>query len=324
MKAWMVHEFGTYREQLKLEECEPPKPGRGAATMQVHSASAIFADLLCIAGQYQIKHTLPFTPGFEAAGVVLEAGEGSRFKPGDRVIAANARGAWTERMLLDTGNEYLIHDGMSDSEASAFVINYLTSYFGLAHKGRLQAGETLLVLGAAGGVGTAAIQIGKALGAEVIAAAGSAEKLEICRRCGADHAINYVEDDLVSPVKDLTGGRGADVVYDPVGSDVFDLSTRCIAVDGRIVVVGFAGGRIPEIRVNRLLLKNFAVTGFFMGTYQAHQPELVDEYLKLLYRWYDEGKLKPIVYREYAMDDLPEGLAAIEGRKSYGKVLIKL
>ena len=319
MRAWTVRDFGHYRDALRLEELPDPEPAGASAVLDVKAAGVNFADILNIAGQYQIKAPFPFSPGMEAAGVVVATGPECPYKVGDRVVSVNVVGACAEKALAVDAASYRIPDGMSFVDAAAFTLNYQTSWFALVRRARLQAGDRVLVHAGASGVGTSAIQICKALGATVIATASSEEKLQVCRDCGADHVINYRTDDFVPIVKDLTSGRGADIVYDPVGGDAFDKSTKCTAFEGRILVIGFASGRIPEIATNRLLLKNIDIIGFFLGGYRFAEPETVKEVQEELYRLYAEGKLKPVIYREYAFDDLVDALADIEGRRCYGK-----
>jgi NADPH2:quinone reductase len=211
---------------------------------------------------------------------------------------------------------------MSYEDAAAFQMNYQTSYFALEHRAGLKKAEYLLVHGGAGGVGTAAIQIGKALGARVIATAGTSEKLEVCRQCGAEFMINYQTDDFVEKVNQTTDGHGADVIFDPVGGDVFDQSTKCIAWEGRIMVVGFTSGRIPEIRTNKILLKNMSVIGLWWGNYRFHNLQLIEETQERLYQMYADGAIKPVIHSVYDLKDLPEALKLIENRESYGKVII--
>lgn len=322
MQAWQARAHGPWREVMALGEAPVPRPGPGEALIRVLASSVVYADLLTIAGRYQIKSTPPFVPGFEAVGIVETTGEGCRWMPGQRVVAVDVGGAWAEFALARPEATFPVPDSMSDARAAAFVINYHTAYFGLFHRGRLERGETLLVHGGAGGVGTAAIQLGHAAGAHVIATAGSPEKMEVCRRCGADQVIQHTQEDFVERVLELTGGEGADVIYDPVGGEVFDRSTRCIAMDGRLVVIGFAEGRIPEIKANRLLLKNFSVGGFFFRPYRERRPEIVARYHAELMRLYDQGALDPVIFREYDFDALDRALDAIESRASHGKVVL--
>jgi NADPH2:quinone reductase len=322
MRAWTVQEFGPYREKLQLSDQPPPAPDGAMSLIRVKAAGVMFADMLNISGAYQVKAPLPFTPGSEAAGEVIAVGSESKFKVGDRIMSVNLYGAFAEQMIaLDTFS-FRIPEGMSYAEAAAFTINYQTAYFAHAYRANLKAGETLLVHGGAGGVGTAAIQLGKAMGAKVIATVGSDDKFAICKQCGADHVINYKTQDFVKEVKTLTNGEGANVIFDPVGGDVFDNSTKCVAFEGRLVVIGFAGGRIPQLAVNRVLVKNFAVVGLFWGNYQLLRPQLILETQELLYGLYAQGKIKPVIYREYGMNALPDALQAIEERHAYGKVVL--
>jgi len=323
MLAWTVNEFGDYKVQLKLENRDLPRVQDSEALIKVKAVGVNFFDLLNIAGKYQIKAPLPFIPGGEAAGEVIEAGKACDLKVGERVMT-NQAGAFAEFMIAPRKAAYRIPENMSDTDAAAFQINYQTSYFALVHRAGLKPAEFLLIHGAAGGVGTAAIQIGQALGARVIATAGSPEKLQICRQCGAEFLINYRTEDFVAKVKEFTDGRGADVIYDPVGGDVFDQSTRCIAWEGRIVVIGFTSGRIPEFRTNRALLKNMSVVGLWWGSYRQHKPQLVDQTQELLYQMYAGGSIKPVIHSVHELKDLPKALALIENRQSYGKVVIKV
>jgi NADPH2:quinone reductase len=322
MLAWTVHEFGDYKDKLMLENRDLPRVQGSEALIKVKAAGVNFFDILNIAGKYQIKAPLPFVPGGEAAGEVIEAGEACDLKEGERVMT-NQSGAFAEFMIVPRNGFYRIPENMSDADAAAFQINYQTSYFALVYRAGLQPAEFLLVHGGAGGVGTAAIQIGKALGARIIATAGSPEKLQICRQCGAEFLINYRTEDFVAKVKEITDGRGADVIYDPVGGDVFDQSTKCIAWEGRIVVIGFTSGRIPSFRTNRALLKNMSVIGLWWGSYRKHKPQLMDQTQERLYQMYAAGSIKPVIHSVHDLKDLPEALALIESRQSYGKVVLK-
>lgn len=323
MRAWRVHKLGSHREALSLDDdvADPTAPDDGVV-IEVGAAALNFPDLLAIAGQYQVKPPLPFIPGVEAAGRVIEAGPNSRFAVGDRVLTSGF-GAYAERMAAPGQACFAVPDAMSDTDAAAHFVIYQTGYFGLVHRAQLRAGETLLVHGGAGGVGTAAIQLGKAFGATVIATAGSAEKLEVCTAAGADHVINYKDQDFVAEVKKLTKGRGADVIYDPVGGDVFDKSTKCIAFSGRLLVIGFTSGRIPEIKANRILIKNISIVGLHWGNYQFYQPELVTECHEELARMYAAGQWKPVIWKEMAFEDLLEALDALKARESYGKIVVR-
>ena len=322
MRAWRAHSYGPYKDVLQLDDVETPRPLDDGAVVRVKAASLNFPDLLAIAGKYQVKAPLPFVPGIEAAGVVSAAGPKSRFKVGDRVIASTLWGAFAEELAAPDLGLFPIPDAMPDDEASALFVTYQTSYFALVHRVALQPKETLLVHGGAGGVGISAIQIGKAMGATVIATAGSDEKLEVCRKAGADHAINYKDDDFVAAVNKLTGGKGADVVYDPVGGDVFDRSLKCIAWEGRILVIGFASGRIPEVAANRVLLKNISVVGLFWGQYLIRDPQKVRDAHAALGAMYAAGSIKPLVWKRYPLAELPDALGALESRASHGKVVV--
>ncbi|NUM53583.1 MAG: NADPH:quinone oxidoreductase family protein [Candidatus Hydrogenedentes bacterium] len=324
MRAWLVHEFGHYKTALRFSVADPPMAEAESAVINVRAAGVMYADLLNISGQYQMRAPLPFVPGSEAAGEVVEAGTGSKFSAGDRVVTVNLMGAFAEKMLALDQVSFAIPDEMSFADAAAFTINYQTSYFGLVYRGRVQPGEWVLVHGGAGGVGTASIQLAKALGAKVIATAGGPEKVALCKQCGADHAIDYRAGGFLNAVKDITEGNGADVVIDPVGGDVFDATTKCVAFGGRIVIVGFAAGRIPTIAANRLLLKNCSAVGLFWGAYQTRDPELVAKTQQLLYDMYGDGKIKPVIHREYAIESLPDALESIELRTCLGKPVLIL
>lgn len=322
MKAWRVKAYGDYKEVMAWDEMPRPDPVGEQVLIRVGAAGISFALILRIAGKYQIRDPLPCTPGMDAAGEVVAVGPESRFRPGMRIMGRGLEGTFAEYCLMDTDAVQEIPEGMSDTQAAAFLNAYQTAYVGLAYQGRLQAGDVLLVHGAAGGVGLAAIQIGKALGATVIATAGSAEKLAACKAHGADHAINYVADDFVEAVQEITAGHGADVILDPVGGDVFDRSRRCIAFDGRLVVVGFTSGRIPEIAVNRILLRTFSVTGFTLHAYQKHRPDLLERAQEELVRLFHAGQVTPAVTTVLPMRQAVEGLEKVESRRSIGKVIV--
>jgi NADPH2:quinone reductase len=322
MYAWTLEKFGHFKDVLQWTEVHKPQPKKNEALIKVSASGVNFPDLLAIAGKYQIKPPLPFIPGGEAAGIVVGKGEKCSFNIGDRVMGTNFTGAFAEYMLLDEMAMYKVPENMSNREAGGFLIVYQTSYFGLVYRAKLQPGEVLLVHGGAGGVGLAAIQIGKALGATVIATASSAEKLDICRQFGAHHAINYQKEDFVEAVAEITQGKGADVIYDPVGGDVFDGSTKCIAWEGRLIVIGFASGRIPEIAANRILLKNISVIGLLWGSYQVHNPQLIKDAQNSLYEFYSQNKIKPVICRSFQLNDLPRALEFLESRKSYGKIIL--
>jgi NADPH2:quinone reductase len=309
--------------ELRVSEVEAPKLWPGTIAVDIRAAGCNFFDILMCQGKYQVKPPFPFTPGAEAAGVVAEvAGDVKGFVPGDRVLLSTPLGAFAERVVVSPRAVWKMPAGMSFEEGASFPIVYPTSYAALVYRAALKRGETLLVHAAAGGVGIAAVQIGKHLGARVLATAGDAEKLEVARAAGADVLIDYRKEDFALRVKEATGGKGADVIYDSVGGDVFDQSMKCIAWSGRLLVIGFAGGRIPEVKANRILLKNISVVGLHWGAYAQHEPERIGETFDALFRLYEEGKIKPVIFKKYALEELPEALAALGGRKTYGKVVV--
>jgi NADPH2:quinone reductase len=309
--------------EMKVVEAPEPQLVPGALKIEVKAAGCNFFDILMVRGQYQVKPPFPFIPGAELSGVVLEVGEGvSGFAPGDRVLASAGLGAFAERAVAPAKGSYPLPDGMSFEAGAAFPIVYPTSYAGLVFRADLQPGEDLLVHAAAGGVGIAAVQIGKALGARVLATAGGADKLEVARRAGADVLIDYLAEDFVARVQEETGGKGADVIYDSVGGDVFDRSLKCIAWNGRLLVIGFASGRIPEVKVNRILLKNIAITGLHWGAHVTHEPEKISQTFEALFDLHAQGRIEPVIYGRYGLDDAPAALEALASRKTWGKVII--
>jgi NADPH2:quinone reductase len=292
--------------------------------VNVKAAGCNFFDILMVRGQYQVKPPFPFVPGAELAGVVDEVGAGvTAFKVGDRVLASAGLGAFAERAAVPARGVWRMPDAMSFEEGAGFPIVYPTSYAGLVFRARLVPGETLLVHAAAGGVGIAAVQIGKALGARVIGTAGGPDKLQVARRAGADVVLDYRRDDWIEAVKEATGGKGADVIYDPVGGDVFDASLKCIAWNGRLLVIGFASGRIPEVKLNRVLLKNISIVGLHWGAHVMHEPERIDQTFEALFALYREGRIPPVVYRSWPLDELPAALAALGSRQSHGKIVVR-
>ncbi|HYP26696.1 MAG TPA: NADPH:quinone oxidoreductase family protein [Blastocatellia bacterium] len=324
MKAWLVNEW-CEPEQMKLEEVAVPEPGPGEVRIRNHAAALNFYDILMIQGKYQVKPPLPFTPGSEVSGVVDALGPGvAELSVGDRVQAMASGGAFKEYSLAPAAQTFRVPARMGYEEAAAMIVIYQTSYFALKNRTTLRAGEWLLVHAAAGGVGMSAMQIGKALGARVIATAGSREKLDFCLSQGAEQAINYRDENWAEQVKKITGGRGADCIYDPVGGDVFDLSTKCIAPEGRLLVIGFAGGRIPSIAANRILLKNISVVGCYWGGYLEHHPQFMSEAQAELFAMYEAGEINPIVSRAYPLAEAPAALRALAGRDTYGKVVLTI
>ncbi len=324
MRAVLCKELGG-PEKLVVEEVPSPPLGDGGVRIEIHAAGVNFADILLIAGQYQDRAPLPFIPGMEVGGVVREVGSGvTHLKPGDRVLASIGRGGFAEEVVTEAEIVQRIPDSMDFATAAGFPVAYSTSHGAFLWRARLQRGETVLVLGASGGVGLTAVEIAKAMGARVIAAAGGAEKLAIAERAGADHLIDYTREDLRERVKAITGGRGVDVVYDPVGGDAFDQSLRSIAWEGRIIVIGFAAGRIPQIPANLVLVKNIDVIGFFWGSYRRHKPHLLGESFRQLFRWFEEGKLKPHISHRVPLERVADALGLLKSRKSTGKVVVTI
>jgi NADPH2:quinone reductase len=309
--------------ELRVSEVPEPEAGPGALQVEVRAAGCNFFDILIVQGKYQVKPAFPFTPGGEIAGVVKRLGEGvAGFAVGDRVLAGTPTGGFAETAVVRASDAQRLPDGMSFEQGAAIPIIYPTSYAALVFRANLQVGETLLVHAAAGGVGSAALQIGKALGARVIATVGGAEKAEIARALGADEVIDYRVDDFVARVNEITGGRGADVIYDPVGGDVFDQSLKCIAWNGRLLVVGFASGRIPELKLNRILLKNIAVAGIHWGAYREKEPERVPEAFEGLFALYERGMIEPLIFNTYPLEAVPSALGELASRKTHGKLII--
>jgi len=324
MRAIIVDRWQDPAELVVREVPDPPLQ-RGALRVDVRAAGCNFFDILMVRGEYQMKPPFPFIPGAELAGVVTEVGpDAAGFAVGDRVLASAGLGAFASQAVVAARAAHSIPDGMSFEEGAAMPIVYPTSYAGLVFRAGLRAGEWLLVHAAAGGVGLAAVQIGKALGARVVATAGGAEKLAVARRAGAEATIDYREPDWAERVKEATGGHGADVIYDPVGGDVTDQSLKCIAWNGRLLVIGFAAGRIPEVKLNRVLLKNIALVGLHWGAHQMYEPERIPETFDGLFRLYREGKIRPEIFPErYGLADLPAALAALGARRTWGKVVIR-
>jgi NADPH2:quinone reductase len=326
VKAWVVRELGG-PESLHFEEIASGEPAEGLVRIRVRAAAINFPDALMVAGLYQVKPELPFVPGVEVAGEVVGAPPASGFKAGDRVMAlldsgGLTRGGYAE--IADAAPQSITRmpDAMTFEEAAGFTLVFQTGWFGLHRRAGLKAGETLLVHAGAGGVGSAAIQLGKAAGATVIATAGSAKKVEVCRMLGADHAVNYKTQDFVEEVKRITGGRGADVVFDPVGGEVYDRSTKCIAFEGRIVIVGFTSGRIPQAAANHVLIKNYSVVGLHWGLYAKRAPELIAPAGRALFDLYESGTIKPYISVRLPLSEAPRALATVAEGKSTGKVIL--
>ncbi len=308
---------------LNLREVPRPEPGPGEVLISVAAAGVNFADSLIVAGKYQEKPAPPFTPGFEVAGRVAEVGPGvARLRPGDRVAAMLDHGGFAEAAVARESQAFVLPETMDFETAAAFPIAYATAHAALVWRAGLGAGEVLLVHGAAGGVGLAAVEVGKALGARVIATAGGPEKLAVALEHGADHAIDHKTQDIRERVKALTDGRGADVVFDPVGGDVFDASLRAVAWGARLLVIGFAAGRIPQVPANILLVKNISVLGLNIGSYRRHAPERFAEQFDRLFAWYREGRLKPRLSHRLPLEEASAAIALLTGRRATGKVVL--
>lgn len=322
MKAWRVNEW-CEPDQMEFAEIPIPEPKAGEIRISNRAAALNFFDILMIQGKYQTKPPRPFTPGSEVAGVVDAIGQDvTEFKIGDRVQAMAMGGAFCEYSIAPVAKSFRIPDAMSFEEAAAMIVIYQTSYFALTHRAQIKAGEWLLVHAGAGGVGMSATQIGKALGARVIATAGGEEKLRFCLSQGAEYALDYRDAKWVEKVREITGDRGADIIYDPVGGEVFDLSTKCLAPEGRLLVIGFAGGTIPSIAANRILLKQISIVGVYWGGYLEHHPEYMAEAQSALFKMYEAGQIKPVVSQSFALEDAVAALNALATRKTYAKVVL--
>jgi NADPH2:quinone reductase len=311
--------------QLELQDVPSPKPKAGEVLIQVKTASVNFPDTLIIQGLYQFKPPVPFTPGSDVAGVVLEVGEGVKHvKKGDAVFGTTLFGAFAEQVVVPASNCFPKPPMLEDGVAASFMIAYGTSYHALKDRANIQEGETLLVLGAAGGVGLSAVEMGALVGATVIAAASTDEKLELCKKYGATHTINYTKEDLKKRTKELTGGKGVDVIYDPVGGSYSEAALRAMAWNGRFLVVGFATGDIPKIPLNLPLLKGCQVVGVFWGSFAQRFPKQNMANVMQMLQWYGIGKIKPHIDKRYALADAPKALEAIMKREVKGKVVIDM
>jgi len=322
MRAVLCKQYGP-PESLLFEEIPPPTAGPGEVVVSVKAASVNFPDVLIIQNKYQFKPPLPFTPGSELAGIVKAVGAGvSAFKPGDKVIAFTTYGAFAEEVKTEATRLLPLPDKMSFEAGAAFLLTYATSDHALRDRGALRPGETLMVLGAAGGVGVAAIEIGKALGARVIACASSEDKLAVCREHGADATINYAKEDLREQIKALTGGKGVDVVYDSVGGPYSEPAFRSLAWRGRLLVVGFAAGEIPKLPLNLALLKGASVVGVFWGDFVRREPKEFAASVRQLGQWYAEGKLRPHVSQTFPLEKAADALKLMAARQVKGKVVL--
>jgi NADPH2:quinone reductase len=325
VRAWQVHTLGGPEQALRLAEVDEPRPRPGEVVIGVRAAALNFFDILLCRGEYQERPGLPFTPGGEISGTVLAAGEGAGLPTGRRVIATPQlpRGGYAEKVAVPESSVFSIPDAMPFEKAAALPITYQTAHVALHHRARLESGETVLVHAGAGGVGSAAIQIAKSAGARVIATAGGSRKVGICENLGAEITVDYREENFVEVVKDATDGRGADVIFDPVGGDVFDGSRRCVAFEGRIVVIGFAGGRIAEAPTNHVLVKNYSVVGMHWGLYTRVMPGLVRGTHEDLVDLYEAGEIDPLISEVSSFERLPEALSMLGDRGTHGKIVLR-
>ena len=324
MRALVCKEYGPPGAMV-IEEYDDPIPGPGQVCIDVAAAGINFPDVLSIAGQYQVKTPTPFVPGNEAAGVVSALGDGvTHYAVGDKVIVNCMGGAFAEKCVADVNATAPLPDDLSFEQGAGFSVTYGTSAHALKQSASLQPGETVLVLGAAGGVGIAAVEIAKAMGARVIAAASSDEKLEFARSAGADETINYSTTPLKETVKELTDGKGADVVYDPVGGELAEQALRATAWHGRYLVIGFASGDIPKFAANIALLKEASIIGVWWGTWAAKNPQIQHQNMLDMAMLIKEGKVTPRVTESYSLDDFAKAFAAITGRRALGKVTLRM
>lgn len=324
MRAVLCHAFGP-PESLTLEDVDAPVPKPGEVLVDVHAAALNFPDVLMIEGKYQSQPPFPFAPGGELSGTVAALGEGvTDLQLGQAVFGGVGSGAFVEQAAIAANRLRVKPDSMTFAQAAGISTTYGTSYHALKQRAALQPGETLLVLGAAGGVGLAAVELGKAMGARVIAAASNDEKLAVARTAGADELINYADGELKDKVKALTDGKGADVIYDPVGGDLFDQCMRCINWNGRVLVIGFTGGYIPKVPINLILLKGCQVVGVFYGSFSAREPAVNEENFGQLLRWFETGTLKPLVGASYPMEEYAAALRCLSERRAIGKVVLEI
>jgi NADPH2:quinone reductase len=324
MRAWQIHQLGEPHDALRLAEIPDPAPGPGQVLVRVLGAAANFPDVLMCQGSYQVRPPLPFTPGVELCGEVVAVGSGvTGVAVGDRVIGSPAlpSGAFAELALMDAATVLPAPEGLDDAEAAAFYMTYQTGWFGLHRRARLAAGETLLVQAAAGGVGSGAVQLGKAAGARVIGVAGGERKAEVARALGADVVVDRLSQDFVQVVKEVTDGRGADVVYDSVGGEAYARSTKCIAFEGRILVVGFASGQIPSAALNHALVKNYSIVGLHWGLYRTKEPQAVIECHRQLTRLVADGAIRPLVSERLGLGDVPAALDKLAHGDTVGRIV---
>jgi NADPH:quinone reductase len=323
MKAIVCEEFGPL-SSLKYKDVADPKPGKGQALITIRATGVNFPDGLLVMGSYQIKPERPFIPGVEYCGIVAELGEGvSNVQVGQKVLCSNAAyGGFAEKAVVDARMLFPIPDDFPDVDAANILCAHGTAHHALKQRAQLKPGENLVVLGAAGGTGLAAVQIGKAMGARVIAVCSTDEKLAVAKDSGADELINYSNTDLKQAIKNATGGKGADVVYDAVGGDAFDVCSRSMARNGRLLVVGFASGRIPSLPVNLTLVKEYSVVGVFWGSFIAHEPKVFMDNMKELFDWYHAGAVRLITDEVFPLSRTADAMAKVMSRDVKGKVVV--
>ena len=325
MKAVVCREHGLPEKLELVDDWPEPEVGENDVLVKVKAAGLNFPDVLIIQGKYQFQPELPFIPGNECSGEVESVGSAvTRYKPGDKVISAAGTGAFCERIVVNENAVFPMPDGLSFEQAAGVSITYFTSYYALKQRANIQPGETLLVLGAAGGVGTTAVELGKLMGAKVIAAASSEEKLELCKKLGADEVINYTTTSLKDAVKELTGGKGVDVVYDPVGGDYAEPALRSMGWNGRYLVIGFASGPIPKIPLNLTLLKGCSIVGVFWGRFTGEEPKVHLQNIAELWELFASGKLNPVVTDVFPLEHYEDAYNCMIERRARGKVIITM
>lgn len=324
IKAWRSKGWGE-PHSMALETIEAPEPGPGEALVRVNYAALNFFDALMIAGKYQVKPAHPYTPGCEMSGEVIAVGEGVQLALGSRVCGQPNWGAFAEACIMPAAQLHPIPEGVDMKAAACVPVVYPTAHIALHRRGNLQSGETLLVTAAAGGVGIAAVQLGKAWGARVIALAGGEKKCSVARENGADHTFDYLSDlDWVEATRDLTNGTGVDVIFDPVGGEIFNDALKVLAFEGRAVIIGFAGGEIQKIAANRLLLKNASAVGAIWGGYRLRDTAFASEVVADCFKMMAEGLIKPAISDIYSLEEVPEALKSLDSRQTWGKVLVKV
>lgn len=324
MRAWQLHEPGDPWTNLVLADLDPPEPGPGEVLVDVEGTDLNFADILQCQGQYQVKVETPFTPGMSTAGTIVAAGPDVELKVGDRVVGWTVvgSGGFAQQALMGAGGCTVLPEEVPSVTAVAMHVTYGTSWFALHRRGNLQPGESVLVLAAAGGVGSSAVQMAKAHGCWVLAAAGGPEKAAVCTELGADIAIDYANEDLYERVMTETSGRGVDVVYDPVGGDYFDVSRRLLAWEGRLLIVGFASGRIPQAPANHVLVKNYSLVGVHMGGYREADPSHFERCYEEVYQLLLDGKIDPLIGERVSLEQLPRALKDLAERRTTGRVIL--